>query len=403
MIRTKEIAGREIDHAEFKRAVLALVRGAGEDGITAREVRDGLGVSSALGKLISSTLYNETKAGRLKRLERGRYAIGRLRWGKYANAFEENEDLILDCLRARGGYARWRDIQADFDTRVAGHGPRPKEPTYPYIPEPQTPEEEEAYMALRKAKYETYADAMEEHARELARWTETHPANSTTNTRLKQTIRRSKRIRQDAEVRGVYNLPAEEIAALPLPGRWAAFEIRRAVEARSLLPDDETDDRVRVLVEEHFAQVGFMVRQVREMRDLPRSALVDDPEIGAQLDAMVEAADHWRTNYREEAYKSDAPDARQAERVAALKGFEAGVWNLHWAAPADLYRTLAAHFVLDAAALSRGQLQIMQGEGAPRYLNRRRKLSAEITQLFDADAPAEIEGLDETDIAPILR
>lgn len=378
----KFVRGKKLTQAEWRRYIRAFIHAGGEDGVTLPDILEHLGPGWAEpmnANLVSQFLNYEVRKGHIQRPRRGVYVLPRS--PDRVSVAELHEHELTVILRKLGGYAFWRDIarEVDADWSVKKAGKRPMEPILRLYGD-EDPDEEAEARALHEA-------AMAKYERALDKWKERHPAYDGYNRSLRRILRESPRFRQDFMIRGLYALPAAERAALPLRGVFAAAEFRGAAQARdkSMIADPEPIwDAQRVF----FKGVGAAFQFARTLANQSLRELAAEPTIAPVLEDLAEGAEIWhgrtiqafedaelleleeRLQERIHFNRLEHREARAAGRekfrartlLEVLAAFEDGDPSVHIAAPLSFYTTLAAHWDLDAAALSRGVYQ--QAESA---------------------------------------
>lgn len=284
-------------------------------------------------RLLTSTLINMEKRGTLRLLERGLYAVNTSYLSVHGvSQFDRTEQDILEVIRDRGGFCRWRDLTEAFGVRVRG------------------------------------PDA------------DIHRQDSM-HSRLREVISKSTRIRQDHLKRGVYNIPWEETQKLPLMGRWAAMMIEVGCDViRSGIEVEDFETYWREERDMFFINVGRTFKAARELRRWEIARIVRQPAVKKAIEAMLDsnvpearkvptmardaitnAVNSLRAagaSYAEidELRHSEAAKLDDAMLFYAYERFEDGELGAHWGATVGFYTAVAEVFELCPAALSRGLL-----------------------------------------------
>jgi hypothetical protein len=247
-----------------------------------KEIVAGLGdgvdavlIRQALGRMVDAAI--------LRKIAYGKYALCPAYDRRTKSVRSDTEELICALLRDSGGVAFTREIHKAVWGGVRGRGERP----YDY---------NRVQRALRQS------------------------------TRLKQSFGR-----------GVWNLPEEELALVPMPGRWASLVLgQRSLEDRN----------------NFFREVGGAFADARDQFTL--GDMCADPVIAALLNQMVNRA----PRALDKALGMKQQDSRrgEAEPLGAYLYwlFEQGDPELHMAAPSAFYNECARKFGANPATLSRG-------------------------------------------------
>lgn len=151
--------------------------------------------------------------------------------------------------------------------------------------------------------------------------------------RVRLTLSGSPLFRQDYG-RGFWNLPPDDMARLPLPGRWAAasdWQERKAF----------------------FVKVGAAFSIARGDRGL--ASVAQDRQIGSLLEGMVLRAGTRSMASRLQREDKEAEGSCLPPAAYVYWLFEQGHPRLHMAARAIFYVACARLFGVDAVRLSRGR------------------------------------------------
>ena len=338
----KTIQGKPIAHHLFLSAILD--QGKHPNGTRVCDLVEAFGPewNSAAGKkYLATALSNLANRGVIRRdaEERGRYHTTNQGKRNGATKFDADEKSILAVLRQHGGFARFRDIAEAHDVRP--HGPD-------------------------------------------ARDTYIHPVYQ----RIVNVLRASTIIRNDTLVRGLYNLPWDELATYPLRGKYAALlikemweEVRRDHGAGDPRPIEEMHPHVqswRFVRDNYFSCVGEAFKLLRMTKGVTIPQMMDDLKVRSALSEFQRVApmevqvirQDWsdRSFLKVEEMKAagaspgdilDYREERERELITKLpewlyKRFERGSLGAHVNAPLSFYIAVAEYFDCCPASLSRG-------------------------------------------------
>ncbi|UTC29786.1 hypothetical protein BAJUN_01560 [Bajunvirus bajun] len=383
----KYVNGRLVTQRQWRKAVVDAIDAGPPEGSTITMIGERLGpawVEPVNVPILSHTLQNFKRKGIVECPSRGVYRVV----VNAVDVFTDHENAILDSIRKRGGVCRWRDIADDF-------GVRNKD--VPLTIEQQANESDAAWR-LRFDAHE--------------------PINFGIRSMLVATIAESDRIRQDFGVPGLYNLPYEELHALPMLGSWAIYMHRRAVMLLTPQGERWDEELVGQMTNAHYKRVGAAFRAVRDLKYLDLETLVDDKVFIGILRQMADKSDVAVNDILREqkarilsrhgiAFDSgiippevteELDDAREAAMnwksltipAGLLGAFEDGSPAVHRVAPADFYTEFCQSFVdgPDPVLLSRGILA--PGEPEHRIRPDPNTMSEEQKKMLAADGGSQV-------------
>lgn len=370
---TKTIHGVEVTQVAFLNEIIDQIDRCGDEGATVVDIARGLGTeweeSAQARQQLAYTIANMVKRNLILRVEneRGLYKVSMVARRSGVTRFDADERSILASIRDAGGICQWRDILEAHDIRPHG---------------------EFKTEALNSALYR----------------------------RLTDVILKSELIRQDLGVRGVYNLPWEQVGALPLRGCWAALltKMHYLEERQNLKLSVDLDDW-RLARNTFFTNVGVAFEEARDRHNKSAEEVVLMPGIRAAVMELARRAPQevanakqvWRiesekhvtriaARYAALIENADGPDAvallrhNQRSEVAAYTDSRIADWDSQWMcklyllfekgsvgahvhAPLTLYTAVAKTFNCCPAALSRGLVTPpMQDKNRSRPMSTRR-------------------------------
>jgi hypothetical protein len=322
--------------------------------------------------LVLTSLKNMERRDLVRRVERGIYKLAPHVRRAGVSSRHQMEMQVIDILRKDGGFARRRDIQEEFDVRPAG------------------PEFREAVRWLKRADAGLlpYDEAGSPKAFNV------HDVRDTYVFKLiHTTISESKQlytvIGEAIGNRGIIHLDFDEIARLPVRGRWMArlvkyevYETRPRAQRNSWMVERDL----------RFRQIGEAFQTIRDRRGIELADLARSAKVKKALNEC--ARSRWvRPKLFEGWYMETEAEARLmegrgvpaeeigafreermqdryvvGEAVRALTLFESGFpdeheiargalsdgVNVHLNMPVAFYVEAAKVLEVDAAQLSRG-------------------------------------------------
>lgn len=296
-------------------------------------------------------------------ISRGRYVVHPNYRRQGNNRFEATEKTVIPWLIDNGGFMSHTAIRERLGLKARLGTLRKPKSNLSHTPKPASIDRSEEGLAAIHA-------------------------TDSEDTDLRFVLSRSQIIRSDFPVRNLWNLSFPLLDAIPLEGRWAKVMIEHAVAQVCMLRKKadahEASDLPRLGAQEthtYFKQVGATFRRLRQdYHNVSTAALFRDPILRKAVEAT--AAQHegrfgfldyleQRGNpLRSKAIDNYPPAYHDAEgeddwAKVVLWMFEDGDYETHLTVRTPFYKAFAAHFWVDAPALSRGMIRRLPSVDAP--------------------------------------